>query len=505
MVTLRKTVYMLRKGHRGPSSTAVLPDRGRPCLFRSVSRSEEPLFMASTAMRVALPIPPADAGRPAGDADPPEPAATFSTVATLSATPPVPIALSPTLAANELMAARIQRGEPVLPMAFGEAGLPAHPALRLALAEATGRTGYGPVAGQSALREAAAGYWQRRGLDTDPAAIVCGPGSKALLFGLMLAIGGDVAVPRPSWVSYAAQASLIGARPHFVDIRPGEGGVPDPDRLRDVVRAARASGRPLRSVILTLPDNPTGTLARPATIRNLCRVAEEDDLIIIADEIYRDLIHAEPAPFTSPAAIAPGRTIVTTALSKSLALGGWRIGVARLPGGAGARPLRQRLRGRLLRSRSGILAPACACGAPPERAERIALSRRLHRDVAQAVARRFTAAGADVPPPAGAFYLYPDFGPVRDLLLARHGVRTSDDLAALLLQRWGVGVLPGSAFGAEAGVLRLRVATGLLYGETDRQRETALATAAPVGVPWIASAMDRIEEVLTGLTGLAGG
>ncbi|HXP55049.1 MAG TPA: pyridoxal phosphate-dependent aminotransferase [Streptosporangiaceae bacterium] len=408
------------------------------------------------------------------------------------------------------MAARIQRGEPVLPMAFGEAGLPAHPALRLALAEATGRTGYGPVAGQSALREAAAGYWQRRGLDTEPAAIVCGPGSKALLFGLMLAIGGDVAVPRPSWVSYAAQASLIGAQPHFVDIRPGEGGVPDPDRLAGVVRAARAAGRELRSVILTLPDNPTGTLARPATIRALCQVAEEHDLIIIADEIYRDLIHEQAEPFTSPAAIAPGRTIVTTALSKGLALGGWRIGVARLPGGDEAGPLRRRLRDRLLGIGSEIWsapaapiqqAAAYAFSDPPELTERIALSRRLHGAVARAVAQRFTAAGAAVPPPQGAFYLYPDFGAVRERLQARHGIRTSDELASVLLQRFGLGVLPGSAFGDDPGALRLRVATGLLYGDTDRQRETALAAAEPTAVPWVASALTRIEEVLAGLTG----
>jgi len=454
--------------------------------------------MASTAMRVALPIDDSDPGEPRG------------TVATLSATPPVPIALSPTLAANELMAARKQRGEPVLPMAFGEAGLPAHPALRLALAEATGRTGYGPVAGQVGLREAAAGYWQRRGLDTDPGAIVCGPGSKALLFGLMLAIGGDVAVSRPSWVSYAAQASLIGAQPHFVDIRPGEGGVPDPDRLGDAVRAARAAGRELRSVILTLPDNPTGTLASPATIRALCRVADEHDLIIISDEIYRDLVHAETEPFTSPAAMAPGRTIVTTALSKGLALGGWRIGVARLPGGERARLLRRRLRDRLVGIGSEIWsapaapiqqAAAYAFREPPELAERIALSRRLHGQVARAVARRFTAAGADVPPPAGAFYLYPDFGPVREELQGRHGVKTSDDLAALLLRRYGMGVLPGSAFGDDPGALRLRVATGLLYGETDRQRETALAAAEPTAVPWVASSLARIEEILADLTG----
>ena len=78
---------------------------------------------------------------------------------------------------------------------------------------------------------------------------------------------------------------------------------------------------------------------------------------------------------------------------------------------------------------------------------------------------------------------------------------TSAELAALLLQRYGAGVLPGSAFGDDPAALRLRVATGLLYGETSRQRETALASAAPLDVPWIAASLARVEEVLTELTG----
>ena len=144
--------------------------------------------------------------------------------------------VSATLAANETMDARRHRGEPVLPLAFGEAGLPAHRMLRAALARAAGFTSYGPVAGHAALREAAACYWARRGLPTDAEAVICGPGSKALLFGLMAAIGGDVAVTRPSWVSYAAQASLAGRLAHFV---PGRGGVPDAEQLaRDGVRGA---------------------------------------------------------------------------------------------------------------------------------------------------------------------------------------------------------------------------------------------------------------------------
>ena len=105
-------------------------------------------------------------------------------------TGPARIPVSATLAANEAMDARRRRGEPVLPLAFGEAGLPAHRTLRAALARAAGCNSYGPVAGQAALRAAAAGYWARRGLPTDADAVVCGPGSKALLFGLMAAIGG---------------------------------------------------------------------------------------------------------------------------------------------------------------------------------------------------------------------------------------------------------------------------------------------------------------------------
>ena len=100
------------------------------------------------------------------------------------------VPVSATLAANETLDARRRRGEPVLPLAFGEAGLPAHRTLRAALARAAGYNSYGPVAGHARLREAAAGYWARRGLPTDADAVICGPGSKALLFGLIAAIGG---------------------------------------------------------------------------------------------------------------------------------------------------------------------------------------------------------------------------------------------------------------------------------------------------------------------------
>jgi len=430
------------------------------------------------------------------------------------------VGVSATLAANEALAERRLRGERVLPLAFGEAGVPVAPVLRDALAGASHRNGYGPVAGSAELRAAVAGYWTRRGLPTEPGDVVCGPGSKALLFGLLLGLHGvDVAIPRPSWVSYAAQAALTGVRPVYVPITAGAGGtggtggaggaggVPDPDLLSAVVTTAGRAGRRIGAVIVTLPDNPTGTLAGPDAVRALCAVAERHDLLIISDEIYRDLTHTRAPAFLSPAEVAPDRTIVTAGLSKNLALGGWRLGVARLP--CGARRLtavRDRLLGTCSEIWSAPAAPVQAAATvafsePPEVTERVARSRRLHGAVARAAASLLVSAGVAVPAPAGAFYLYPDFGAHRAALRRRFGVSTSADLAALLLRDYGVGTLPGSEFGDPPGALRLRIATSGLYGETAGQQEAALAASDPAALPWIADALDWLGQAMTAITG----
>lgn len=407
------------------------------------------------------------------------------------------VPISATLAANEEITRRRQRGQHIVNLSFGEAGLPVHPALREALARATGDNTYGPVAGSVALREAAAGYWARRGIPADPRLVVCGPGSKALLYGLLLALGGDIVLPRPSWVSYAAQAELVGVRPIMIAPPPGEGGVPDPERVAPAVAAARAQGRTVTSLLVTLPDNPTGRLARPETVRRLAELARELDLTIISDEIYRDLVHDPAADFLSPADVAPERTVITTGLSKSLALGGWRIGVARLPERdrrdrrVGGPDLRDRLLGVASEIWSSPSAPvqhaaAYAFGEPAELVRHVADSRRLHGIVARAVAERFAKAGARVDVPQGGFYLYPEMTDFSG----------SAEFAGVLLEEYGVAVLPGTAFGDAPEKPCVRVATSQLYGESDEQRSAALNADDPLVLPWIADSLGHLEEAL---------
>jgi aspartate aminotransferase len=412
---------------------------------------------------------------------------------------------SATLAVDEAVARRRRAGQDVLHLGFGEAGLPPSPGLAEALASAVQRNGYGPVAGSEQARAAAAGWFGRRGLATEPDQIIYAPGSKPLLFALLAAIGGDVVLPRPAWVTYAAQAALLGRRVMAVPIPPEAGGIPDPALLDQALREARERGGRPRVLILTVPDNPTGTVAPAGQVEAVCSIAGRHGLAVVSDEIYAELCHpgaAGAAP--SATRYLPERTVVTTGLSKSLALGGWRIGFARVPAGPWGNGLRRSLTGIASEVWSALAAPMqevarYALDEPPEIRDRIAASRRLHGRIAAAVHGVLVAAGAACRPPEAGFYLYPDFAPLAPDLRAR-GIATGAGLAAALLDRHGIATLPGSAFGDPDSALTLRVATSLLYGDTAEQRTEALAADRPETLPWIAPQLARLGAGLRGMS-----
>src|SRR5262249_16303163 len=147
------------------------------------------------------------------------------------------VATSATLAVNERVRELRAEGKPVLHLAFGEAGLPVLPSLAAVLADSVRHTEYGPVTGTLAAREAGAGYFGRRDVAGDAGGVLIAGGSKPLLYGLLTVLPGDVVLPVPSWVSYAAQATLAGKRVVGVPIPARAGGVPDPDLLPSALAA----------------------------------------------------------------------------------------------------------------------------------------------------------------------------------------------------------------------------------------------------------------------------
>ncbi len=405
--------------------------------------------------------------------------------------------VSPNLALDQLVAERRARGEHIVHLGFGEARLPVFAPLAERLRAGARRNAYGPVVGDLAVRAAVAGYFTRRRMPTDPEQVVVAPGSKPLLMALQMVVPGDVLLPRPCWVTYGPQAEWAGKRVFGVPIPAECGGVPDPAALRETIRAARVLGHDPRILVLNSPDNPTGTLAPPSLVREICAVAEDEDLLVVSDEIYRDVVHDPALPVLSPAEVAPRRTVVVTGLSKSLALGGWRIGAVRFPEGPWGTRIREGVASYASEVWSTLAGPmqevaAYAFGEPPEIRARLASDARLHGAVARAVYEVMRAAGAECRPPNGGFYVYPDFAPLASSLADR-GVTDSASLQQCLLEDFGVAVLGGVHFGDDADALRFRAATSMLYGDTEERQEAARQADDPLGVPHIAAALGAVE------------
>ncbi|MBO0779841.1 MAG: aminotransferase class I/II-fold pyridoxal phosphate-dependent enzyme [Ktedonobacteraceae bacterium] len=392
------------------------------------------------------------------------------------------IMTSPTLAIHEAVASRRAAGHDTLHLGFGEASFPLHPLLKTALAEAAPHTGYAPVAGIPALRQAIAAYLtSKRQIPFTSDQIIVGPGSKALLFTLLQVLDGDILLPLPSWVSYAPMAHLAGKRVIGVQADPHDHHRLNPDRLSQAVSQARQEGAHPRILLVNSPHNPTGSMFDHATLEALACWARDNGITLISDEIYAELAHGW-REHISPARFYPEGTIITGGLSKAFAAGGWRLGFAALPSTeAGARAMVA-----LCALASEIWS---AASTPVQEAATVAFSQ--HEAIESSVQRSAHVYGyvtdqlyqtlrqLDVlcPRPAGGFYLYPDFSPWRSVLRSR-GVETSQDLAHYLLAEWDTATLPGTAFQEEPTALRLRLATSALCeprpAVSDEEREAAL-------------------------------
>jgi aspartate aminotransferase len=348
-----------------------------------------------------------------------------------------------------------------------------------------------------------AGYLDRRGVPTSAEKIMMAPGSKAALFAIVHSLPGDIVIPQPSWVSYAAHATLAGRRVIRAEIGHA-GGIPDPVALTSVLDQAVRDRRQPGILILTVPDNPTGTVASAADIQRVLEIASERGLAVVSDEIYRDLAY-EQQQLCTPGMCMPDQVIVTGGLSKALSLGGWRIGFARFPDTA----FGHRTSARVLEIASEVwscmsspleAAARCAFAESPELVEYVSRGRRMHRLVCEHIHGVFRGHGAVCRAPQAAFYLYPDLGP---LIVGARGDRHGLDgarLARWLLDQHGVAVLPGAAFGDAPEALRFRVATSQLYGTSDDQRRETMQAVNPVVLPWIADSLRKLDVALESLT-----
>ena len=419
------------------------------------------------------------------------------------------MASSPTLAINEAVAARRAAGRKTIHLGFGEASFPLHPLLNEALARAAKHTGYAPVAGIPSLRKAIAAYLERtRHLAFTPDQIIVAPGSKPLLYTLLQALEGDLLLPVPSWVSYAPHARLAGRRVIPVETDASDHHRLTPQALSDTLNRARFEGANPRILIINTPSNPTGSMFSREDAQAIANWSREHGITLISDEIYAELAHGW-RDHVSPAQYYPEGCIVTGGLSKAFSAGGWRLGYAALPGDTAGQQLMASMRALASEIWSSATTPvqeAAVVAYTPndELTSYVKASARIHAYAVSRLYEALTAAGTLCSRPAGGFYLYPDFAPWRDALLAR-GVSTSEQLAHHLLDHWDIAALPGTAFGESPHALRLRLATSMLYipveAETENEREAALWAMLAQAEKWENG--EKTDEIALAMPALA--
>ncbi|EHR70879.1 succinyldiaminopimelate transaminase [Burkholderiales bacterium JOSHI_001] len=348
-------------------------------------------------------------------------------------------------------------------------GEPKHPTPPLVEAvlrgDLSGLSVYPPTAGSPALREACAGWLQRRyGVVADPATQVLPVnGSREALFALAQTVidpsrpGATVVCPNPFYQIYEGAALLAGAQTAFANSDPARNFAPAWDQI-DAATWART-----QLVYVCSPGNPTGAVMPLAEWQTLFELSDRHGFVIASDECYSEIYFREDAPLGGlQAAKALGRDdfrnlVMLTSLSKRSNVPGMRSGFV----AGDARILKNFLLYRTYHgSAMSPVVQAASIAAWNDEAHVVA-NRDLYRSKFAQVTP-LLASELDVALPDAGFYLWAAV-PQAGYGSAEDGPGDDIGFALQLLAQYNVAVLPGSllarpAHGLNPGAGRIRMA-----------------------------------------------
>lgn len=298
----------------------------------------------------------------------------------------------------------------------------------MTLAAENGLNKYGPTAGIMDLRESVAkkysAYWS--GLKANNV-MITPSGSSALLEIAMTIIdpGDHVLTPSPGFVIYGPHAKLAGGT--FSDYR-----MSGPDFQPDLEDIKSKITPKTRVIVVNNPSNPTGSILDEESFKGILDIAEDNDLTIVADEVYDSFIyegkHLSFLPHLD-------KSIVVGGFSKMMAVTGWRMGFLMA---------NETMMDDLIKMQYHLCAspnmPAMygALAAMPDIEDYLKDARTIFKRRRDLIVQRINEIeGMHIEPPKGAFYAFPSY----DL-----DIKSAD--LAMELARNGLICTPGSAFGS---------------------------------------------------------
>ena len=313
-----------------------------------------------------------------------------------------------------------------------------------------GYTHYVPAAGIPELREAIAEYLSKsRGITVEPDEVVVTPGAKPIIFFSILALvepGDEVMYPNPGFPIYESMINFVGAKPIPMPLKE------ENDFRIDNDDTARKITQKTKMIILNSPQNPTGGVLSKDNLEVVAdKVKNRDDVFILSDEVYSQMPYEGKHLSIASLPGVKEKTILMDGFSKTYAMTGWRMGYAAM-----RKDLAQKIAQLMINSNSCTCAFTQMAGiealrGPQAESRRMVEEFRKRREVIVSGLNKIK--GVTCKKPHGAFYVFPN--------VKSFGME-SKKLADIILQKAGVAVLSGTAFGAYGeGYLRLSFANSV--------------------------------------------
>jgi len=172
--------------------------------------------------------------------------------------------------------------------------------MRLAMIENLGQSeAYCHQKGIFPAREAVVMQQQSRGvMDVTADDVFMGNGVSEcidLVLRALLNSGDEILVPSPDYPLWSAAVSLNHGKPVYYNCLPENGFLPDPEEIRSLLSERT------RGIVVINPNNPTGAVYDRALLEEIAAIAEERQLVVLADEIYDQMLYdgAEHIPMAT--------------------------------------------------------------------------------------------------------------------------------------------------------------------------------------------------------------
>jgi LL-diaminopimelate aminotransferase len=328
-------------------------------------------------------------------------------------------------------------GVDVISLGIGDPDMPTPEHIVRAMTDAARDPGthqYPSNRGRAEFREAVAAFYRERfGVTLDPdTQVMPAIGGKECIFNLNLAFldEGDVALAAdPGYPVYTGGPLLAGAEPVLMPLVPERGFVPDLKAIpEDRLRRARL-------MFLNYPNNPTGAVVPDGFFGEVVEFARAHEVLAVHDNAYSELTfggYTAPSFLATPGALDVGVEVFS--LSKSYNMTGWRCGA--IVGNPDAIARYWQLKTNI---DSGLfeaiqLAAVEALTGPQDSVREMCALYERRRDL---VLGALADIGIELQPPKGTIYIW---APVP-------AGQTSASFAEEVLERAGVVVSPGSAYG----------------------------------------------------------